>query len=130
MPVGEDNLGDYTREQLEAARRDPRLDRGSGAMVADYQAAIEEVERTRMMSILGLHEIRRCFEREREDLEESSTDPNRENEIQTYWERAELAQAEIDQGHPSINAQALIGLNSALDALVVDASHVIPGELP
>jgi hypothetical protein len=32
-------------------------------------------------------------------------------------ERAELAKAGIGNGHPAINAQALIGLNSALDAL-------------
>jgi hypothetical protein len=117
MGIGEDGLGEYAREQLEAARHDPRLDRGHGGMVADFGAAIEEVERTRMMAIIGLQEIRRFYQREREEFDRQG-DQQREYEVQAYWERAELAQAEIDNGHPSINAQALIGLYSALDALV------------
>ena len=118
MAIGEDGLGDYAREQLEAARHDPRLDRGHGGMVADFGAAIEEVERTRMMAIIGLQEIRRFYYREHEDFDRTGGDRQREYDLQAYWQRAELAQAEIENGHPSINAQALIGLYSALDALV------------
>lgn len=118
MAIGEDGLGGYAREQLEAARHDPRLDRGNGGMVADFGAAVEEVERTPMMAIIGLQEIRRFYQREQEEFDRQGGDQQREYDVQTYWERAELAQAEIDNGHPSINAQALIGLYSALDALV------------
>lgn len=118
MPIGEDDVGEYAREQLEAARRDPRLGRGYGAMVADYWAAVEEVERTRMMGILGLHEIQRAYEREKKHFDETGGDRQREHEVQVYWQRAELARAEIENSHPALNAQALIGLNSALDALV------------
>lgn len=118
MAIGEDGLSGYAREQLEAARYDPRLDRGHGGMVADFGAAVEEVERTRMMAIIGLQEIRRFYQREQEEFDKQGGDQQREYDLQAYWERAELAQAEIANGHPSINAQALIGLYSALDALV------------
>jgi len=118
VAIGEDGLGDYAREQLEAARHDPRLDRGHGGMVADFGAAIEEVERTRMMAIIGLQEIRRFYHREHADFDRTGGDRRRECDLQVYWQRAELAQAEIENSHPSINAQALIGLYSALDALV------------
>jgi hypothetical protein len=118
VPIGEDNVGEYAREQLEAARRDPRLGRGNEAMVADYWAAVEEVERTRMMGILGLHELRRAYEREAKDFDATGGDRRREHEVQVYWQRAELARAEIENNHPALNAHALIGLNSALDALV------------
>jgi hypothetical protein len=87
-------------------------------MVADYKVALEEIERTRMMSILGLPEICRTYEREKAEFDATGGDAQREGEVQTYWARAELAKAEIDNGHPAVNAQALIGLNSALDALV------------
>lgn len=118
MAIGEEGLGEYAREQLEAARHDPRLDRGHGGMVADFGAAIEEVERTRMMAIIGLQEIRRFYQREQEEFDRQGGDRQREHDLQAYWERAELARAETENGHPSINAQALIGLYSALDALV------------
>ncbi|MGZ3382321.1 MAG: hypothetical protein ACXVBB_18935 [Isosphaeraceae bacterium] len=118
MAIGENELGEYAREQLEAARHDPRLDRGHGGMVADFGAAIEEVERTRMMAIIGLQEIRRFYQREREEFDKNGGNQQREYDLQVYWQRAELAQAETENGHPSINAQALIGLYSALDALI------------
>lgn len=118
MPIGEENLGEYAHEQLEAARRDPRLGRRHGAMVADFWAALEEAERARMMAIIGLQEIRQTYEREKAEFDRAGGDKNRESEVQAYWERAELARAEEKNGHPSINGQGLIGLNSALDALV------------
>jgi hypothetical protein len=90
MPIGEDNVGEYAREQLEAARRDPRLERGHGAMVADHWAAVEEVERTRMMGILGLHELQRSYEREKEQFDATGGDQQKEHEVQIYWERASL----------------------------------------
>ncbi len=125
MPIGEESLGGYAREQLEAARRDPRLGRGHGAMIADFWAAVEEVERTRMMGILGLHELRRFYECEKKDFDASGGDQQREHEVQIFWQRAELARAEIENGHPALNAQALIGLNSALDALVEQFSPAL-----
>jgi hypothetical protein len=112
------HLGDYAREQLEAGRRDPRLDRGYGAMVADYWAAVEEIERTRMMSQIGLEEIRRAYDRAKADFDANGGDQQREHEVQVLWQRTELARAEIDNDYPALNAQALVGLNSALDALV------------
>jgi hypothetical protein len=118
MPIGEDGLGDYARDQLDAARRDRRLEGGHGAMIDDFGLAVEEVERTRMMSQIGLAEIRSAYRRERESFDTDGGDRERESDVQVFWQRAEFAEAEIDHDYPAINAQALIALNSALDALV------------
>ncbi len=123
--VGEENLVGYAREQVEAARRDRRLERGRGGMVADFGAAIEEVERVRAMGILGLHELRKAYEREQEEFDANGGDEQREHEVQVYWQRAELAKAEIDSGHPALNAQALVSMNSALDALVQEFAPAV-----
>jgi hypothetical protein len=123
--IGEEGLVGYSREQIEAARRDSRLERGRGAMVADFGAAIEEVERTRMMGVLGMHELRRAYERERADFDANGGDQQREHEVQVYWQRAELARTEIEKGHPALNAQALISMNSALDALVEEFTPAV-----
>lgn len=123
MAIGEDGLGDYAREQLEGARRDPRLERGHGAMIDDFRLAIEEVERTRMMGQIGLEEIRKAYEREKADFDANGGDRHRESDVQVYWERAELARIEAENDYPAINAQALIALNGALDALV---QHLVP----
>lgn len=71
-----------------------------------------------MMSIIGLNDVRRLYKREKEEFDRVGGDKQREADVQVYWQRAELARAEIESGHPSLNAQALIGLNSALDAMV------------
>lgn len=39
------------------------------------------------------------------------------------WERAESARIELDHGHPHLNAQALLSLVSALDAMVEDLAR-------
>lgn len=129
MPIGEEGLGGYAREQLEAARRDPRLERGSGAMIADFWAAMEEADRTRMAAIFGLHEMQKGLKREQERLDAECGDERAEAELQALWERAELARAEIENDHPAFNAHALIAMNSALDALVeqfVEAVRDLP----
>lgn len=118
MPIGESNAGEYAREQLDAARHDPRLDRGHGGMVADFGDAVEEVERVRMMNVIGLNEIRCFYEREKVEFDSAGGDDRREGDVQVFWQRAELARAEEENGYPVINAQALIGLHSALDALI------------
>jgi hypothetical protein len=117
MSIGEDGLGEYARGQLDAARRDRRLERGHGAMIDDFGLAVEEVERTRMMSQIGLLEIRSAYQREKERFDSEGGD-QRESDVQVFWQRAAFATAESDHDHPAINAQALIALNSALDALV------------
>ncbi len=123
MTIGEDSLGDYAREQLDAIRRDRRLERGHGAMIDDFGLAVEEAERTRAIGQIGLLEIRASFERERAALEADATDHRRGQDVQVFWVRAEMARAEIENDYPAINAQALLALNSALDALV---EHLAP----
>jgi hypothetical protein len=56
--IGEASLGAFARRQLDAARRDPRLDRTDNrAMVADFCDALEEAERVRTLGLMGLHEL-------------------------------------------------------------------------
>ena len=118
MAIGENNVDGYARDQIDAARHDPRLGRSHDGMVADFGDAVEEVERVRMMNVIGLNEIRRFYEREKGEFDTAGGDDQREHEVQVFWQRAELAQAEEENGYPAINAQALIGLHSALDALI------------
>jgi hypothetical protein len=125
MPIGEEGLSGYARDQLQAARRDRRLERGRGAMIDDFGLAVEEVERTRMMNIIGLQEIREMYKRERAVFDANGGDKQREADVQVFWQRAELARVEIENDHPAINAQALISLNSALDALVEDLAPAV-----
>lgn len=120
--VGEAGLGELARRQIEAAQRDPRLDRGNEAVVADFYDAVEEAERTRSLGILGLHELRRTLERKEQELGVMRSDrdltSSQASTLQAYWERTESAEAEIANDYAALNAQALISMHSALDALV------------
>ncbi|HEX6700569.1 MAG TPA: hypothetical protein VF101_07540 [Gaiellaceae bacterium] len=122
LRVGERNLGEFARWQIETARRDPRLERGREAMVADFWIALEEAERARFVSILGLDELQHVLEREEARLGISRNDKDLAEDmvrtLQAAWERSELARIDIENGHPHLNAQALLSMNSALDALV------------
>lgn len=51
-------------QELLEAKRDPRLDRGREAMVADWWSAMRAAERTRRLGIWGLHELTLSLERE------------------------------------------------------------------
>jgi hypothetical protein len=120
--IGEEGLGEFARTQIEAARRDPRLGRDRAASIADFWDAVEEAERARMLGIWGLHELRAALEREEHRLGVRRDDPDlpaaATASLQAAWERAELARGELDNGYPQLNAQALLALNSALDAMI------------
>lgn len=120
--VDEAGLGGLAREQIEKARNDPRLARSHGASVGDYWDAIEETEQTRMLAVLGLYELRGVLERyEREhgvSYGAPDLDAAQRGEMQALWERAELAAAAIATDFAAINAQALLAMNGALDAMV------------
>lgn len=121
--IGEENVGKFARSQLEAARRDPRLDRRNGrAMMADFRDAMEEAERVRTLSLLGLHELTEALNREEARLgvqrDSSTLTGEQARSLQKAWERAEWAGAELANESPHSNAQALISMNSALDAMV------------
>ena len=120
MEIGEGNLGKFAREGRERARRDPRLGRGRGAMIDDFWAALDEAERTRAWSILGLNEVRDAYEREKSDssLEGTPLEAAKGGQLQAIWERSEVAKAEIANDYAALNVQALVAMNSALDALV------------
>lgn len=122
MSIGDEHLGDFAREQMDAARRDPRLDRGRGAMIADCRLAFEEAERVRELGVWGLFELRDSLEREQQQLGVSRDDEplsaDARRGLQAAWERAEMARIEIDNEHPHLHAQALLSMVSALDATV------------
>jgi hypothetical protein len=118
---GEENLGDFARSQLEGARRDPRLERGRGAMIADFHATLEEAELNRTFSIVGLHELRSAYEREQERRRASGEDEpasGKARELQALWERSAMAGAFLDSDNAAMNAQTLVAMNGALDAMV------------
>lgn len=75
-----------------------------------------------MLGVLGLYELQQALEREEQQFAAAQDDPashaNLSDSLQALWERAELARAEIANGHPALNSQALINMNSALDALI------------
>ncbi len=93
--------------QLANARRDPRLDRGPEAMVADWWAAIEAAERTRNLSIIAINQLA-C----------THTEPGSDSESEQLWERSELARADVANDFAELNALILVSLISALDAMV------------
>jgi hypothetical protein len=118
---GEENLGEFARSQLEAARRDPRLERGRGAMIADFNAALEEAEQTRTFSIVGLHELRGASDRAQKEHAATQDDeptPEKAQEQQALWERSAMAAALLDSDNAALNAQTLVMMNGALDAMV------------
>jgi hypothetical protein len=130
-PVGEAGLGAYAREQIHRHCRDPRLDRDRGAAIADFWDATEEAERLLTLGILGLHELRHTLERHERELGAQHTDAaldfNTRSSLQAAWERSESARIEIGHGYPHLYAQALLSLNSALDAMVEDLSNTWRG---
>lgn len=126
--IGEAGLGEYARSQIEAARRDPRLAREDGdAMIADFWDSVEEAERVRSLMLFGLDELVHALEREEVRLGVKRTaqmmSPEAAASLQAAWERAEAARAELLNDSPHSNAQALISLNSALDAMVERLVH-------
>lgn len=91
-------------------------------MIADFWDAMEEAERVRTLGIFGLHELTHALEREEARLgvkhDSGQLDSQTRTELQAAWERAEWARAELENESPHSNAQALISMNSALDAMV------------
>lgn len=128
-PIGEERLNEFARAELEAARRDPRIDRERGAMVADFWSAFEEAERARSFGIAALHELQHAVKHAEAALGVSRNDQGLDRlvaiKLQAAWERAEMARAEIEAGHPHLNAQALLAINSALDALVEELAPAL-----
>jgi hypothetical protein len=126
--IGWEHLGTFARHQIEVARRDPRVERGRGAMVADFFAAMEEAERWREVTTWGLRELEQAVAHEEARLGLSRTDPDLSPEnreiLQNAWERAEMARAELANEYPYVHAVTLISMHGALDALV---EELVPG---
>lgn len=105
--VGEAGLGDLARRQLEAARKDPRVDRAEGSPTADFFDAVDEVLRFRITAQGGA-----------QALAHSSVEGEDENARQASWERIELGRSEIVGDFGWLNAATLVSLHGAVDALV------------
>jgi hypothetical protein len=119
QPAGDHYMSERARDQLRVARHDPRLARtGTQAMIADFWDALEEVERIRTLSVLGLHELAQAYVRDYDETSPGAGPGGPSKAEQKSWERSAWAQAELEAGYPHINAQALISMNSALDAMV------------
>lgn len=123
LRVGEESAGEFARKQLEAARNDPRVRRDDGrAMMADFWDAMEEAERVRTLTQWGLHELTFALEREeeRQGVRHNADEipPAAAGPLQAAWERTEWARAELENESAHSNAQALISMNSAMDAMV------------
>jgi hypothetical protein len=122
MDVSEDQPESLAGRELAAARRDPRLTHGRGAVVADWWAAMGAAERTRKLADWGIQELIDSEAHERHRLQgEGQTnhdDPRRIAAINAARERAELARAEKENQLVEHNAMTLISMVGALDALV------------
>lgn len=117
-PIGEAGLGAHAYEQIRRARSDPRLTRGPESAVEDFWQALEEAERSRMLSVQGLRELALALSRHEREQGETHMQRETQSILQAAWERAELARIELDSGYPHLNAQALLSYCSALDAMV------------
>jgi hypothetical protein len=83
---------------------------------------LDEAEDTRMLSVLGLFDLREALERYEREHGVSRDDPNLDagdrGELQAAWERTQMAEAAIATDFAAVNAQALLAVNNALDAMV------------
>lgn len=104
---GEEGLGDLARRQLEAAERDPRLDREMGSPTADFFDAVDDVLRFRITAQGGA-----------QALAHGSVEGGDVGARQASWERIELGRAEILGDFGWLNAATLVSLHGAVDALV------------
>lgn len=109
--------------QLAHAWREPRLGHGPRAVVGDWRGALEAAERTRTVALMGLWELARTAIHEPDPMSGTA-------EQRAAWERAELARAEEASGNFELNAFTLIGILSALDALVETLVARLHEDLP
>lgn len=76
----------------------------------------------RTLGLMGLHELTRALEREEARLRVAHDAPDLmasdARSLQAAYERSEWAKAELANDSPHANAQALINMTSALDAMV------------
>ena len=118
VTIGADLLGELARREIEAARQDPRAERSSGAPIADFRDALNEIDRARRAALLALYRVARLPAPSEGDA----------NERQALWEQSELAAAEQEGDFRWINSAALWSLHSALDALVEDLTPAVAAQ--
>lgn len=108
--------------EIAAARRDPRLDHGRNAIIADWWAALAAAERARRLAEWGLDEVKKSLEREELSAGFKYADPNApadiKRELSAARARAALAEAESLNQMAEMNAMTVVTLVGALDAMV------------
>jgi hypothetical protein len=128
MTLDEDSAEPATlaQQELADAKRDPRLDRGREAMIADWWTAMRAAERTRKLGIWGLHALTFSLEREETRLGfrrgQSGTPVQIAPVLDAAWERVALARAEQCNEAAELNAMTLVAMVSALDAMSSNSS--------
>jgi hypothetical protein len=113
---------DSVLAQLRNAAHDPRLERPSGAFVADFFDYLTEAERVRFLSIGAIGDLRSALRREEQRLGVSrgatGLTAHQGAALEAAWERSELARIEDTNGYPHLNGLTLIGMFGNLDGLV------------
>ena len=108
--------------QLAAARRDPRLDVGPEAMVANWRGAMHAAEQARSTATFGIHEMAGSLKNQERSVGhrhgEDGIGADDAADLEAAWDRAELAKAAIDSEFAELNAMTLIAMLSAVDGLV------------
>lgn len=113
---------DDVHPDIAAARRDPRLEHGRDAMIADWWAVLAAAERARRLAEWGLIELEQSLKREEARtgymLGDLSAPGDVRAELEAAHERSQLAEAEADNQMAEINAMTLVTLVGALDGMV------------
>lgn len=116
---GPEHLGDLAREQLEAMRRDPRLDRSEAAVVANFYNSLWEIHSNLMIAKRGARRLTdEVATIRRERVRDESERLGRDAELQAAWEAAKMAEAAIETDFPWLHTMGVAQHVFALDALV------------
>lgn len=104
--VGEHRLSELHREQLDAVRRDPRLDAKAAALL-DFHHGFQEADRFRLLALIAM-----------DALLKDQAPSGSANDTQTEWVRKDMVLADRSNGYPHLNAMTLVSMFGTVDCLV------------
>lgn len=119
---GERFLVGLAQDQLNALKRDPRLERGDRrAVVAEFWDSLWELHNNQFVARAGAHFMLDEVNREaaRQGVEIDMSAPENPS-FQAAWERSEIARALIDSDFPLLNTHGVAAHVFALDTLIED----------
>lgn len=102
----EDRLSELHRDQLDAVRRDPRLDTEAAAFF-DFNHEFREADRFRLLALIAMDTL----------LKDQALSGSA-NAAQTEWVRKEMILADRSNGYPHLNAMTLVSMFGSVDCLV------------